>query len=223
MKRLTLERLLGTAVGLVGSGVLVGLGLAGPPLLEADRPDPVTPTAANVEIAALSDEVTRLKGTLSVTRLEVERLRAVAQYSAVYRIPADLSGQIYDAALAEGLHPSLGYQLIKVESGFRRGARSARAAIGYTQVRLLTAREIDRDITEADLYRTETNLRIGFRILKRLLRQFDQDLELALRAYNMGPTGALMSLADSTADAKATLYAERVMSGLKRGRAGRAD
>lgn len=223
MKRITLERLLGTAISLVGGGVLVGLGLSGTHLLEADRSPPDLPSESSVEIAALTDEVAKLRGTLSVTQLELERIRSVAQYSAAYRIPADLAGQIYDAALAEGLHPSLGYQLVKVESGFRRGARSSRDAIGYTQVRLRTARELDQRLTEVDLFRTETNLRVGFRILKKLLRQFDQDLELALRAYNMGPTGALMSLTDSASDARATLYAERVMRGVKRSRPGATD
>ncbi|MFN0178982.1 MAG: transglycosylase SLT domain-containing protein [Gemmatimonadales bacterium] len=216
MKRTTLDRILGTAISLVGGGVLVGLGLSGSRLLEAGPAVPVAAEHANAEIVRLSGMVDELKGTLSVNQLQLERLGAVFQYSAAYRIPADLAGQIYDAAVAEGLHPSLGYQLVKVESGFRRTARSPRSAIGYTQVRIQTAKELDPTITERALLDPATNLRIGFRILKRLLRQFDQDLALALRAYNMGPTAAVMSMVDSTADARAGLYAERVMRGLKR-------
>lgn len=222
MKRLTLDRVFGTAISLIGGGVLVGLGLSGSRLLKAERPMPTVAEAANAEIAQLSMELGQLKGDLSVQQLEMDRLQAVFQYSAAYRIPADLAGQIYDAALAEGLHPSLGFQLVKVESGFRGGARSNKSAIGYTQVRLRTAKEIDPSITERDLLDPSTNLRIGFRILKRMLRQFDHDLALALRAYNLGPTGAVASLVDSTSDARAAHYAERVMRGVKRG-ANRTD
>ena len=34
----------------------------------------------------------------------------------------------------------------------------------------------------------DVNLRIGFRYLKDLLKRFDQDVALALEAYNKGPT-----------------------------------
>ena len=34
----------------------------------------------------------------------------------------------------------------------------------------------------------DTNLRIGFRYLKDLMKRFDNDVPLALEAYNKGPT-----------------------------------
>jgi len=114
--------------------------------------------------------------------------------------------------LSELLHPSLGFQLVKVESGFKSKARSPAGALGYTQVRLRTARMFDSTLTERVLLEPETNLRTGFRILRRLLRQFDYDLELALRAYNLGPTGAVASLADTTST---SAYAKAVMEGVK--------
>lgn len=204
------------AMFLIG-GVLVGTGLSVQHRLTADAAVPRTDPTANAEITRLTSQVADLKGRLAITELKLDRMTAVSQYSSAYRIPADLAGRIYDAALAEGLHPSLGYQLVKVESGFRSRVRSPRGAMGYTQVRMITAREVDGAITERDLLDPNTNLRIGFRILKRMLRQFDQDLELALRAYNMGPTGAMMSLIDSTSNEQAASYAGRVMKGVRRG------
>jgi soluble lytic murein transglycosylase-like protein len=203
--------------------LLLAVGFGGWQPLDAgrDRPDPGV--EANEEIARLTAELADVKGQLAVTELKLDRLSAVAQYSAAYRIPANLAGRIYDAALAEDLHPSLGFQLVKVESGFRSQARSPRGALGYTQVRLPTAREVDPTVTERDLLDPDTNLRIGFRILRRLLRQFDHDLELALRAYNLGPTGAVMSLLDSTADARAASYTGTVMKGVRRATAKRSD
>jgi soluble lytic murein transglycosylase-like protein len=61
------------------------------------------------------------------------------------------------------------------------------AAIGFTQLRVATARFYDATITEEGLLDRDTNLRIGFRFLQDLLKQFDGDMKLALLAYNRGP------------------------------------
>jgi soluble lytic murein transglycosylase-like protein len=212
----TLGQVLRRGALLVLSGVLVGLGLSVSDKLAAAKPGQAS-LEANREIARLGGRVEELEGRVAVTDLKIDRLTRIQQYSSAYRIPANQAATIYDAAIAEGLHPSLGYQLVKVESGFRPAAQSSRNALGLTQVRLATAREVDPAITSRTLLAPETNLRIGFRVLKRLLRQFDNDLELALRAYNLGPTGALMSFADTTSNAKAAAYAEKVMKGVKPG------
>ncbi len=212
----TFGRALRTATTFLSGGLLVGVGLSVSQRLVAVREVPDAGPEANAEISRLTGDLADLRGRLTVTELKLDRMTVVAQYSSAYRIPANLAGRIYDAALAEDLHPSLGFQLVKVESNFRSQARSHRAALGYTQVRIQTAREVDPTVTERDLLDPDTNLRIGFRILRRLLRQFDYDLELALRAYNLGPTGAVMSLMDSTADAKAAAYSESVLKGVRR-------
>ncbi len=214
----SLRSLLGRAVLLAAGGAVFGIGQSLFERLSAELPKPLASMEANLEISRLESLVDELEGRISVTDLKVERLTVVGQYSAAYRIPADLAGQIYDAALAEGLHPSLGYQLVKVESGFLRGARSHRNALGLTQVRLATAREVDSTLTEQDLLVPDTNLRVGFRVLRRLLRQFGNDLELALAAYNLGPTGAAMARADTTTGVTpaGTDYASKVMSGMKK-------
>ena len=135
------------------------------------------------------DEVVVVEETsLAATRARLDRATEVLAYAGKYRISSELSAAIYDAALAEGIHPALAYQVVKVESRFRTSARSHRGAIGYTQIRLATARSYDPDLTEADLFDTETNLRLGFRFLREMLKRFDGNLHLALVAYNRGPT-----------------------------------
>lgn len=180
--------------------------------------DPLVPdsTAAGEELARLTAELESARGELAVKQLEVERLKLVAQYSALYKVPANLAATIYDAAIAEEIHPSLGFQLVKVESGFRPRARSSADAIGLAQVQLRTARMFDSTLTERQLFQPETNLRMGFRILRRLLHQFEYDLELALRAYNLGPTGAVASLSDTAEVQPGAAYARSVMSGVRR-------
>lgn len=207
---------LGRGLLVAGWSLALLAGIAALDGLQAADPAPATPEAVNEEIARLTAELEAAKGEVTLKQLELDRLKLVAQYSALYKVPSNVAAKIYDAALAEDIHPSLGFQLVKVESGFKPRARSPVGALGYTQVRLRTAREIDSTLTERDLLQPETNLRIGFRILRQLLRQFDHDLELALRAYNLGPTGAVQSLADTTGEAAGAAYAKAVMRGVKR-------
>jgi soluble lytic murein transglycosylase-like protein len=153
---------------------------------QADRP-PV-PVEVEQVVAALERELAASRGELEVTRLQLERAGEILRYSTRYRIPADLSAAIYDIALAEGIHPTLGFQLVKVESGFRPLALSPMGAIGFTQIRLPTARAYVPGITAEELADRDTNLRLGFRYFRDLLRRFHHDLDLALVAYNRGPT-----------------------------------
>src|SRR5688572_8423885 len=165
--------------------------------------------------AALRTELEDTRGKLALAEVRIERLTAVAKYSGLYKVPADLATAIYDIALAEGIHPSLGFQLIKVESGFKAGARSDKGAIGYAQVRLKTARGYDPSLTERDLHDRDTNLRIGFRFLKDMLAQFDQDLQMALLAYNRGP-GRVVELISRGED-PSNGYAQSVLKGVRKG------
>jgi hypothetical protein len=162
-------------------------------------------------VADLERRLAVTRGELEVTKLQLERASEILKYSARYRIPADLSAAIYDIALAEGIHPSLGFQLVKVESGFRPLALSPKGAIGYTQIRLATARAYQPDITVEQLADRDTNLRLGFRFLRDLLRRFDHDIELALVAYNRGPT-VVDSIVSEGGD-PANGYAEAVLRG----------
>lgn len=208
--RLTaLGGLLGGAV-VVGAlaAMLTGLSAASPPRNPAS-------SAAAAEVAALRTELEDTKGRLALAEVRIDRLGAIATYSALYKVPADLAGAIYDIALAEGIHPSLGFQLIKVESGFKAGAKSDKGAIGYAQVRLKTARGYDPSLTERALHDRNTNLRIGFRFLKDMLAQFDQDLQMALVAYNRGP-GRVVELMTRGED-PSNGYAQSVLKGVTKG------
>jgi len=82
-------------------------------------------------------------------------------------------------------------------------------------VRLKTARFYDADVTEQSLHDRDTNLRIGFRFLKDLLAQFDEDLNLALLAYNRGPARVAELVARGEDPANG--YAEIVLRGVKKG------
>lgn len=201
------------AVLLLAAALVVGAFAAWTKSLRAAEQVPATPAEVSEVVASLDRELGEARGELEVTRLQLERATNILKYSARYRIPADLSEVIYDVAIAEGIHPSLGFQLVKVESSFRPGARSAKGAIGYTQIRLRTAQAYLPTVTEAQLHDPETNLRLGFRFLKDLLRRFDNDLSLALAAYNRGPT--LVDSLRTNGEDPLNGYPETVMRGLR--------
>jgi soluble lytic murein transglycosylase-like protein len=154
-----------------------------------------------------------VKGEMAMTQLQLDRANRIVAYSTRYQIPADLASSIYDIALAEGIPPQMAFQLVKVESNFTRTARSAAGAIGYTQVQLATARFYEPEVDETRLMDRETNLRIGFRFLKSLMRQYDGDPALALVAYNRGP-GRVNEILDAGGN-PANGYAELVLKGAR--------
>ena len=187
---LTLPTVMGRGGVILLAAVLVSA-LAG--ALGGDRPTPAVAISTQdtlaeaAQVVALQAELTRARNALEVERLKNRRAEAVQAYSAQYKIPADLAGAIFDHAITEGIEPALAFRLVQVESSFRANARSRARAIGYTQLKLATARHYEPWVTEKDLRTRDVNLRIGFRFLRDLMRQYNGNEHLALLAYNRGP------------------------------------
>lgn len=128
-----------------------------------------------------------LEGTIDLQRLQIERLERIQRYSARYAIPADLAASIQDIALAEQLDPDLAFELVRLESNFKQTAVSPVGALGYTQLMPSTARLLSPGISRQRILDRETNLRLGFRFLRGLIRKYEGNVHLALLAYNRGP------------------------------------
>lgn len=171
--------------------ILVGFSRRGGP--GEAPPSATTPVDS---IAPSASGAVSFDGSAALLKLKLDRAEAILGFSARYQVAADLATAIYDIALQEGIDPQLAFRLVKVESNFKPGARSNRDAIGYTQLQVPTARFYDKTITEGRLYERDTNLRIGFRFLRDLLRQYRHDYELALLAYNRGPARVNQIVAD---------------------------
>ena len=94
------------------------------------------------------------------------------------------------------LDPALVKAVVAVESGFDPRAVSAKGAVGLMQVipetgeRYGLTGDAQRSTAER-LYDPATNLRIGTRYLRDLLDRFENDLVLALAAYNAGEGSVL--------------------------------
>ena len=167
-------------------------------VLGGGLPKAGNPRAAGLEnqLILASAKARDLRNDIDLRSLEVDRLRLINRYSANYRIPANRATQIYDIALSEGIDPGLAFNLVRVESGFRRTAVSPKGAIGFTQIKPSTARWLDPTVTTKDLFDSETNLHLGFRYFRYLLQEYNGDTRLALLAYNRGPSrvGSLLTM-----------------------------
>lgn len=197
---------------LLGAAVLV-CALAGWPRRAGAADVAPSPTAdfMSREIRDMSRRLEAATGESDMLRLQLDRANAVQEFSAKYRIPADLSAAIYDIALSEGLDPKMAFQLVKVESDFSQRARSPMNAIGLTQIRLPTARVYEPAVTERELFDRDLNLRLGFRYMRDLVKQFDGNVQHALLAYNRGPTTVANILAQGGDPHNG--YARKVLKG----------
>jgi soluble lytic murein transglycosylase-like protein len=82
-----------------------------------------------------------------------------------------------------------------VESVFDPKAESPAGALGLTQLMPSTARVFEPNVTREQLLTADVNLRIGFRYLRGLIREYKGDLKLALLVYNRGPVAVGRALA----------------------------
>lgn len=94
---------------------------------------------------------------------------------------------VLQAGSATGIDAALLHAVIAVESGYNQGAVSAKGASGLMQLLPATARRYGI----RKLFDPAENIRGGARYLKDLLALFDNDLELALAAYNAGENAVL--------------------------------
>ena len=150
-----------------------------------------------------------LREAMAASRAAEARRSLVGAYAARYGISHSLAGDIFDAADAEGLDPDLAFRLVRVESEFHERAVSPVGALGLTQLMPATAAGLQPGITREQILHRRTNLRLGFRYMRGLLRQYDGDVPEALHAYNRG-MGTVARIRASGGD-PANGYAAKVL------------
>jgi soluble lytic murein transglycosylase-like protein len=97
--------------------------------------------------------------------------------------PAGLLDLIKNTGQRHGLDPDLIHSVIRAESGGNPRAVSAKGAGGLMQLMPATA----KDLNVANVFDPVQNVDGGTRYLRQLLGLYNNDLQLALAAYNAGP------------------------------------
>ncbi len=134
------------------------------------------------------------------TRAQVALKQRQEVFNSLYQLAPRLSYQdkcrlvklIYRESQEQGFDPRLIVALIKTESEFKNEACSTAGARGLMQLRLPTAQEVAREMGFklngiASLHEPRLNIKMGAYYLAKMFRRFE-NMELALTAYNMGPT-----------------------------------
>jgi len=114
------------------------------------------------------------------------------------------------AARQFGMDPALLHAVISIESAYRVEAVSPKGARGLMQVMPATAQRFG--VAASDLHRPEPNIRAGAGYLASLLRMFDDDLRLALAAYNAGEHAVLRNGTRIPPYAETQQYVPRVLA-----------
>jgi soluble lytic murein transglycosylase-like protein len=143
----------------------------------------------------------------------LQRWHRIYRFSTRFRVAPELARLVHDIAVQEGIEPELAFRLVQVESRFNPRAASPAGAVGLTQLMPGTAREFQPDITREGLLDPATNLRIGFRYLRALIREQRGNLRLALLVYNRGPLAVAEDLARGVDPANG--YERVVMKGYR--------
>lgn len=143
----------------------------------------------------------------------LNRWHRIYTYSVRYHVKPELARQVYDAAVTAGIEPELGFRLVRVESVFDPRAQSRAGAMGLTQLMLGTAREYEPNVSREQLLDPDINLRIGFKYLRGLIRDYKGDLRIALLVYNRGPAAVHSAL--SMGNDPANGYESMVMKGYR--------
>ena len=105
--------------------------------------------------------------------------------------PVKYKDYVLEYSVKYDLDPYLVFAMIKVESNFKSDAMSSKNARGLMQITDKTGKwgagllKLD-NYSLNSLYDPETNIYIGCWYIKSLLKEFGNDVDLALAAYNGG-------------------------------------
>ncbi|MBW2000339.1 MAG: lytic transglycosylase domain-containing protein [Deltaproteobacteria bacterium] len=97
----------------------------------------------------------------------------------------EIKKRIVEIADQLELDPVLALSMAKVESGYNPKLVSPRGAVGVLQVMPRTA-SYYFGVEREELFHPETNIRTGLTWMQVLLKQFNENLDLSLAAYNAG-------------------------------------
>lgn len=96
---------------------------------------------------------------------------------------SEYTDMITRVAQEQGVDPKLMLSIVQAESTFNPAAESPCGAFGLAQLMPSTAKWLG-----VDIYDPEDNVRGGAKYIKSMLKKYNGNKELAIAAYNAGPT-----------------------------------
>ncbi len=156
-------------------------GATAPKALAGDEPGRQGPLAILPRLEGEPQSPGQVPGG-TVKAAEGRSPRLPAQIASLAR-RQQLEKVIEKYALKYGVDQDLVWAVIRQESGFNPQAVSPKGAMGLMQLMPGTAALMG----VADAYDVEQNIAGGVKYLERCLSQFNEDVGLALAAYNAGP------------------------------------
>ncbi len=130
-----------------------------------------------------------------IKELELDRIgKVLTGYRGLRKVDKiKLAEVILEESKKHNVDPMLILALIETESTFRRWARSRKGARGLMQIRPFVGRALAKELNlpwkgNATLYDPYTNIQLGTYYFSKLLNNFDKNIDVALTAYNYGPT-----------------------------------
>jgi len=107
------------------------------------------------------------------------------------RFPLAHKNYIEKQAKQEKINPAWAFAVIRQESAFTSDARSSAGALGLMQLMPRTARQVARSLrikrpNRRDLLKSNINIKLGVRYLRKLQERFNGNAVLATAAYNAG-------------------------------------
>jgi hypothetical protein len=97
----------------------------------------------------------------------------------------DIQQRVIAEAKRQNMPPSLALAIAKVESNFDHQALSHAGAKGVMQIMPRTAEQVF-GVSRSRLFEPDINIQLGVTFMKKLLKQYDGRLDIALSHYNGG-------------------------------------
>lgn len=140
----------------------------------------VTGCAAEPQVQAISEE-----------KVPIRRSYEPVEKSYSVPLETEIQRKIKELCAAEGLDPTVILAMIDVESSFDAKAMGDGGnSYGLMQIQPRWHSERMEALGVVDLLDPKQNVTVGIDILAELVAKYDGDIEMALVAYNAGPTGA---------------------------------
>jgi len=149
---------------------------------------------------------------------EIKKIRAVVRVThgkVNITVLNRYSAAVVDASNEYDVPIPLILAVTRQESAFRQHAVSHAGAQGLMQLMPRTAKECQNDIGKrfSNVFDVRSNVQLGTYYLRKMLTKFEGNTELAVRAYNAGPTYVSKVLAKEyrTYPAETVDYTKRVL------------